>query len=130
MEIKLTPEESEEYFYNSICNLCGYLSGYGLELSYYDDHYKAAKKRLLNKNQGSVCYEDVMMEILRGGNPLKMIDHEGDGDMTREIFLGDVHKRVQKTPLNHLTDMIEGNDDVITADVIVQTCFYEEIVFG
>lgn len=131
MEIKLTPEESEEYFYNAVCNLCGYLGGYGLELSYDEEDYKDAKKRILDKHKpGTTCYEDVMMEILRGGKPLKMIDHEGEGDMTREIFLKDVHERVQKTPLSHLQDMIDGNDDLITADVIIQTVFFQEIVFG
>lgn len=129
MEIKLSPEESEEYFYNSLCNLSGYLSGYGLELTYKHEAYDKARTILLDKGV-EICYEDVLMQILHQGDELTLKDHEGDGDMSRSITLKDVHERVQKTPLAHLQDMINETDDVTTADVIIQTCFYESIIFG
>lgn len=77
-----------------------------------------------------ICTEDVWMEILRMGEKLIMFDFEGEGDMTRSITLADVHARVQKTPLDHLTDMINETDDATTADVILQTVFFEEVIFG
>ena len=125
MKIVLTQKESEEYFYNSLCNGLSYIQGYGLELQYKISDYNAAKKKL-----NSPCYEDVFMEILRQGKSLTIVDHEGEGEYTRSITMKDVHTRVKKTPFAHLTNMIEENDDAETADVILQTVFFEEIVFG
>lgn len=147
MEIKLTKEESEKYFHNALCNAAGYIQGHGLELTYLQKDYKEAQKTLVDKIKAGkipedlyvmkgenpieeICFENVLMEILRNGKKLKVIDHEGDGEYTREITLEDVHTRVEKTPIRHLTDMIEENDDAITADVILQTVFLEDVIFG
>lgn len=133
MKVVLTKEESEAMFHNAICNVIGtgYMSGYGLELSYDNDEYKTAKAQLKEKNPtDSPCYEDILMQVLRNGGKLTFEDIEGDGDMTRSIILADVHKRVQKTPFRHLADAINENDDAVTADVIVQTVFFKEVVFA
>lgn len=125
MQIKLENHESEQMFYNSLCNGLGYMSGYGLELEYKDTQYNAAKKKLQ-----SPCFEDVLMQILRDGGSLTFVDVECDGEYTRSISLADVHDRVQKTPARFLMDMVNEQDDAETADVILQTVFFEEIVFG
>jgi hypothetical protein len=133
MKVVLTKEESEVMFHNALCNAIGtgYMSSYGLELSYDDDKYKSAKAQLKEKNSTeSPCYEDVLMQVLRAGGQLTFEDIEGEGDMTRSIKLADVHKRVQKTPFRHLADAINENDDAVTADAIVQTVFFKEVVFG
>lgn len=129
MEIKLTKEEAEQYFYNALCNGLGYVqSGYGIELTYTKDDYVKAKKSLQAKTK-DICYEDVLLEILRTGGVLKMEDSE-NGEPTKRITLADVHERVAKTPIDHLNDMINENDDAVTADVIIQTVFYESVIFG
>jgi hypothetical protein len=46
------------------------------------------------------------------------------------ITINDVYERVQNTPLDHLLNMINEEDDADTADVILQTVFYNEVVFG
>jgi hypothetical protein len=125
MKITLTPKESEEYFYNALCNGLSYVAGYGISMDYDEIEYGTAKLALKNP-----CYEDVLMQILRDGGKLTMEDVEGEGDMTRTITLADVHERVELTPIKYLTDMITENDDAITADVILQTVFYKEIIFG
>lgn len=130
MTIILTPEESEEYFYNALCNTNGNpLAGYGGYLDYDKDHYERAKA-LLTKRKANTCWEDVLMELLRTDGKLTWVDEEGGGDMTRSITLVDIHQRVSQTPLNFLSDMINENDDYETADVILQTVFFEEIIFG
>ena len=69
------------------------------------------------------------MEILRTGGKLVLVDEEnGMGDKT--ITLKDVHTKVAKTPLRHLMDAIEERDDADTADCIIQTVFYGEVIFG
>jgi hypothetical protein len=125
MKILLTPQESETFFHNSLCNGLGYVEGYGLELTFKDSHYKAARKKL-----GSPCYEDVLLQILKDGKPLKMIDHECDGEYTREITLKDVHEKVQTTDASWLLQMENGEDDATTADCILQTVFFGDIIFG
>jgi hypothetical protein len=76
------------------------------------------------------CFEDVLMEMLRMGKTLTMVDEEGEGDNNSTITLKDVHERVSNTPVRHLMDMINEDDDADTADVIIQTVFFNEIIFG
>jgi hypothetical protein len=69
------------------------------------------------------------MEILKGGGKLKLVDNEG-GEDDAVITLQDVHVRVSKTQMNHLMNMINESDDAETADVILQTVFLNNIVYG
>jgi hypothetical protein len=125
MEIKLSPQESEKYFHNALCNGLSYISSYGLSLDCSDSEYKVAREKLNNP-----CFEDVLMQMLKDGNTITLIDEECDGEYTKSITMEDVHNRVQKTQLNHLMNMINENDDAETADVILQTVFFEDIIFG
>lgn len=125
MKITFTHEESENYFYNSLCNGLGEMGGYGLSLDFDEQQYKSAKEKLK-----SPCFEDVLMQILRDGGSITLVDEECEGEYTKSITMKDVHERVAKTPIKHLTDAITENDDAITADVIIQTVFFEDIIFG
>ena len=129
MNINLTHEESENYFYNAICNGLGELTYYDLELDYSDSEYKTAKQQLSDKQPNQqVCWEDVLMEMLRSGNTLWVVD--SNDDERHPITLDLIHERVQTTQTNHLMNMINEHDDAITADVIIQTVVYGEIVYG
>ena len=131
MKIELTPDESEMYFHNSLCNALGYVESYGIELNYSKEEFKAAKNQLsLDKPGISICYEDILMEILRRGGTLKMVDSEEDDEELSSITLADVHTRVSNTPIEHLMNAVNENDDAETADVIIQTVFFNEIVYG
>jgi hypothetical protein len=129
MEIKLDKKESEEVFYDSLCNGSHYLGGYGLSLDYSKDDYTKAKESYIKKNPESrPCVEDVWMEILRTGGKLSIKDSEGDYNET--IELKDVHERVSDTPGNHLLDAVNESGDAITADCILQTVFFKSVIFG
>jgi hypothetical protein len=132
MEVKLTPQESEEHFFNALCNGASYIESYGISIEPKEKDYLAAKQSLKDK-KGQVhtmlCYEDVWMEILRMGRPLIMVDNEG-GQEPKEVYLEDVHERVAKTEPRHLLNAINEEDDAETADVILQTVFYQEVIFG
>ena len=137
MEIKLTTKEAEDIFHAALCNGAGYLGGYGFSLDYSNEKYREAKESFVGKiEEGSFkaeygpCREDIWVEILRVGGTLTLIDEENGGDYTSTIFLKDVHERVDKSPINHLMDMINENDDAITADVILQTVFFNDVIFG
>jgi hypothetical protein len=129
MEIKLSNEESEMYFYNALCNGLDYIGGYGLELE-VNLGYIEAKRTLEAKNETEFrCHEDILMEVLRSGGKLTLIDHENDGEET-SITIEDVHNKVQNTDIDHLMDMINERDDACTADVILQTVFFGDVIFG
>ena len=125
MELSLTSDESQEIFYNALCNGMGYIQGYGLEWNWNNEEYKIAKEKLK-----SPCFEDVLMQILQDGGTLNLIDVEGGDDEMTSIDIDHVNDRVQHAPLEHLMDMINENDDACTADVILQHVFFEEIVYG
>jgi hypothetical protein len=129
MNINLTHEESEAHFYNAICNGLGELRYYDLELDYDAKEYKAAKQQLSDKQPDTqACWEDVLMEMLRSGNTLWVVD-SNDGER-HPITLNLVHERVQQTPVNHLMNAINENDDATTADCIIQTVIYGEVIYG
>jgi hypothetical protein len=131
MKIILEPKEAEEIFYSSLCNIGSYFNGYGLDFRYNRSQYKDSKEHLERiGNSQSICYEDVLMQILKDGGKLECVDVEGEGDMTRSISLKDVHERVSEVPAKNLLNIIEENDDVIDADIVLQTVFFEEIIFG
>lgn len=127
MTISLTHEESERIFHNSLCN--GHqIADYGLQLDYDEEEYDQARERL-EANGTSPCLEDVWMEMLRGGGTLTLIDEE-NGEEPSLIKLSDVHERVQNAPVRHLLDAINEQDDGDTADVILQSVFYGDVIFG
>ena len=124
MEIRFTKEEAQGIFLDALCNGLGYISGYGLDLDYKKEDYKSAKANC----KGS-SYEDVLLQILLDGNSLTIIDEE-DEDNINTITIQDVYDRISSVPFDHLSDMINGNDDATTADVILQTIFFNEIIYG
>jgi hypothetical protein len=130
MTVKLTPTESEEIFHNALCNGLGYVEGYGIELDFNKQDYARAATFLKQGATDTICYEQVLMQILKDGKKLTMIDHECEGEYTRSITIKDVHKRVSQTPIRHLMNMINEEDDAETADVVIQSVFFKDVIFG
>lgn len=129
IELKISNEKSEELFFNALCNIGNYMQGYGLVFTIDRKAYETARNH--PAQNGKVQYfEDVIMNALRNGAELKIIDEEGEGEYNSSITLSDIHERVPKTPLRSLMEMIEERDDVSTADVLLQTVFFNKIVFG
>lgn len=144
MKIVLTEQESEKFFHNALCNGMSELGLCDLELDFTKQDYKKAQQTLkakikagqiphemyVSKNSDPhICFEDVLMEILRNGGKLKMIHHDG-GTWTRSITLADVHERVQKTDTRWLLEMENNEDDATTAFEVLQMTFFQESVFG
>ncbi len=139
MRIIFTTEESEKYFHLALCNIGSLLTVSGCELDWNETDYKRAKRSLQNKiksgeiilnTNNTICTEDVLVEILRIGKTLKVNDIDGEGEYTKKITLADVHKRVAKTPIRHLSDMINEDDDAYSAFALLQTVFFEKEIFG
>ena len=130
MQITLTPTESEEFFYNSLCNSLQELRYYGIVIQIKKEDYQKARAKLEEEKPDTViCREDIYMQILRDGNKLTFIDEEDD-DNTKSITLQDVHNNVQKTPSDYLIAMQQGQDDATTGDCILQCVLYGEVIYG
>ncbi len=131
MKIVFEKQEAENIFHSALCNGLGYVGGYGLQLEFDDVDYEKAKKTLKKANpKETICYEDVLVQILREGGELTMIDIECDGEYTSSIKMEDVYERLPLTPTRFLMDMINEQDDAETADCIIQSVFFKDIVFG
>lgn len=129
MKLTMTKKEAEEIFYNSLCNGLGEMSGYDLDFVYDKDAYKVAKSTLKEKNPNdAICYEDVLMQLLREGGKLTFVDV--DAEEAYSITMKEVHSRVKNTPIQHLIDYMQENDDAYTADAVLQTVFFKEIIYG
>jgi hypothetical protein len=146
VSVKLSKEKSEVFFHSALCNGLGELASYGLQLDFNPDDYKKASKNLRERMEKgefppeasdydrtskkiTICYEDVLMELLRSGKSMKIIDSEGA--YTRRLTIKMVHDRVQNTPISHLIEYInDTGGDAITADVILQTVLFGKIIFG
>lgn len=131
MKIELTNDEALEIFHTAMCNSLECMRNYGLYWDWNEDQYKTAKNELLEKHpKTAICFEDVIKRMLQLGYSISLIDEEGDGYYSRSITLQDIIDRLPHTPIGHLNDMIEGVDDAITGDVIIQQCFYNDVIFG
>ena len=124
MKIQLTHQESESIFFDALCNGLNELCYYDLDVRYNEDDYREAREKL-----ESPCFEDVLMQMLRDGKYIYLHDLN-DEDEVHAINLDKVHENVEKAPLRHLMDAINEDGDATTADVILQTVFLGEVIFG
>jgi hypothetical protein len=125
MIITLENHEKEEYFHNALCNEQGMLASSGIEIVHSKEDYDAAKAKLT-----SPCYEDVLMQILKDGNKLQMIDLEDDDNVLAEITLQDMYDNFQYVSQEVIISYVEESDDACTADVLLQYVFLKELVYG
>lgn len=125
MQIILTNQESENIFFDALCNGLGYVCGHGFEIEFDNKDYAKAKGTTSN---GS--FEEVLMAILKNGGSLTLVDVENDGAETATISLQDVHERVNSVDCDTLLMAYNEEGDADTADAILQTVFFKEITFG
>ena len=137
MKLLLEKSEKEKFFFNALCNGLHYFNQYGVELDWKAIDYDNAKKELEENPKlaeswgsgGTVCFEDVLMQVLKMGKTLHIIDHEESIDNV-SITLEDMYVNIEFTPFVHFNDMIQERDDAITGDVILQSVFFKDIIFG
>ena len=127
MKIQLEPQEAQDIFHTSLCNIMGtgYFNGYGLEFTWDDDAYGEARKKLQNP-----CLEDVILQIIKDGGILGVIDHECEGEYDAHIDLKAIQERMELVPAKNLLNIINEEDDADDADIVLQTLFYGDVIFG
>jgi len=130
VSIKFTDDFKKEIIYNSLCNGLGQLQCYGLELLWNDEDYIEAKKsyyKRIDKISGA-CYEDILMELITMEKKVVFEDTE-----TEEFFdfkLSNALMNLDNLPMWAIIQILEENDDAVTADVVLQYCLFNEIIFG
>jgi hypothetical protein len=130
MKIQLTQQEAEAVMYNALCD--SGIGIHGLEISFDKDEYAKSGVAWKKANDGkSPCYEDVLMQMLRDGHSIAVIDTEGeDGEYDSVITMQDVYERMPLVHYSRLIQMLEEDYDADTTDVVLQTIFYGEVIFG
>lgn len=123
IEIKFSEQRSLELFQDALANGLIYLLGYGIDIDYYKIEYQQAREKL-----EAPCYEDVLVQILKDGGTLDFIDFE-EGNITT-IYLEDVINNMPKVPLKTLLEVLEDKGDAISADVVLQTIIFGEVIYG
>jgi len=111
--------------------LCSGSVGFGaLRLEYGSAAYAEAKESLRQrKPDETLCWEDVITEMLRIGKTLTFIDVE-DEEIIYLVNLETIRKNVAKIEVHHLNAMLNERDDGITHDSILQTLIMGEIIYG
>jgi hypothetical protein len=125
MKIILTKQESEDIFFDAMCNGLAYVCGYGFEIDFSRKDYAKAKD-----NTSNGAFEEVLMQILRDGGSITLADVVNDGSETATITLQDVHERVSDVDARVLIEAINEEGDADTADAVLQTVFFKEVTFG
>lgn len=125
-QITLTNEKAEEIFFNALCNGQHYLGDYGYSMNYNNKEFRKAVKDIEAQGIGG-CLEDIWMQMLRNGDKLSLVNIDEEENF--EITLQDVYTNMALVPTFHLMDMLNEKDDAITADAILQTIFFKDIVY-
>ena len=125
---KISKEKCLELFHTALCNSMMYTEGHGISIDYDVNEYKAAKSKLISNGE-VVAYEDIIIQILKDGNKITIIDEEG-GVYTTTISIEDVYERLPDAPEYAIKQMINEEDDAITGDTILQYVFFNEVLFG
>jgi len=129
MQITFDNQEAEKLFYDAMCNGLSNINYWEFQLDYSDKEYEKAKKVLQKANEG-ICYEDIFMQMLRMGYKLKFVDIGMDGSYSTELTLNMIHENMKYTPQQNLLNIISENDDSIDADAILQSVLFKDIIFG
>ena len=138
MKVEFEQQDVKTILYDSFCN--GGLS----ELRYASVsidwsvgsnkiNYSEAKKRLLERiSDDSICYEDVMMEILSVGDSITFTDYEGEENYILTLksamnILNSLEEESKKDLITILTD--ECNCDAWTYYNGLQLAMFGDIVY-
>ncbi len=73
--------------------------------------------------------EGILIQILKDGGTLTVIDIEGS-EPPCSITIQDVYDRIQNVPTQNLFAILTENDDGVDADAVLQTVFFNEIIYA
>ena len=123
-------EKALEILHSILCNgALDEFSGYGFSLDYSKDQYNMAKDHLKANNK-NVCFEDILVQMVRVGGKLRFIDVEGEGTYTKGLNIGVLLEGLNNASLDRVMEIINEEDDATTGELVLQEILFGEIVFG
>ena len=126
-----TQEEKLKLVYDCLTTGLPTLAMCGFRLDYSHDEYKAAHDSLAERMDPKyICIEDVQAEMLRRGNAITFVDTENDGEFTTALDLNKIESNWDKLPSRDVNDYMAEAWDSITAENMMQSLLFGEVVFG
>lgn len=102
---------------------------YWCQIEFDGDDYDTAKANLKKENaDATICYEDVLAEILEEGKTLYVNDFEDERfhDLTMEKLL----KGFELNAKNYPDDASMEDGDADTADRILQYAIFDDVIYA
>ena len=124
--IKTTQEEKLNIVHTALCNGLSFMQGYDLEFDIIGDK-EQARKNLKEKGK-DMCFEDFIIEVIRLDGDLQVKDY--NDEQIHHLNLESIEENFDNIVSKHILDVINGHDDAITADCILQTLIYGEVIYG
>lgn len=124
MNIFFTRRDTLKIFHGALCDGLSALRYYDLELTFNDTQYQLSRRKLRK-----CCYEDVLIQMLKDGFPLRLKDMSED-TRARTLTFKLLIKRLPTVDLGTIAKAISGDGDSQSADIILQTCFFGKVIYG
>jgi hypothetical protein len=138
MKIEFSKEDVKKIIYDSFCNgglielaNCSVQVDWDVETNH--TNYIQAKERCQEKiEDGTICFEDVMIEILDSGKSIVFTDYEADESV--EINIETSIKNLNDNANNYfelLSKFLdeEGDYDSFDCSDALQLCLYKDVIF-
>lgn len=131
MEHTIVVTMEKKYTSNDLVNILSCITAdciWCSDIEYADNDYAKAKKRLADRGNNNVCYEEVLVEILEMGKTIWFCDDEmGEVyDLTLDKLLCGIQMNCEYRPSD--CDIDDG--DAETMDCIIQYALFGEILFS
>lgn len=134
MKLILTMKEKRELLTTSLQHLNESLQMWEHTLEYTTLQYSKAKQMVIARQKvktESICYEDVICEIMLGNNVAKFIDDD-DAENVVIFSLELFNENIDKCALLDIASIFDeqGNYDFTTTDNVLQCLIFGEVVYG
>jgi len=137
MKIVLSDKELISVIHSALCNGLDYISGYQMSVQMTKDTYQEAKASIKEEERsefnqyfkGTICIEEVLVKHLSNGNTLNFWD--GTTEEVVGFDLAKAKENLQNEDVTeHVLSMLNETDDAITADCILQSAIFGDIIYG
>lgn len=130
VEIKFeTDEEILDVIYSALANGgLMELRHCHVDLDVSEEDYSKARQELKPDDSKSICFEDVLIQILRSGKKLWFIDFETDEKIGFDYE--QAKQYLKETGISdELLQIVNEEDDAITGFNILQWCLFKEKIY-
>ncbi len=128
MKIILEGQEVFDVLHSALCNGLRGMYNYGFTYTSESDDYDNARKTLVGKGLDFICIEDVYLQIIKDGG--KLMFHDEEDNLNYYLGYDKVKVNMNKVNADDILSVLKGTDDGLTADIILQTLIFGEVVYG